>query len=390
MSKESVLVCGTGIAGLATALGLAKGGLDVSLLGPRAIPAPAAEDAYCPRVYAISATSQAFLARLGVWSMMDEHRITPVESMEVYGDGGGTLNLHAWQAARQTLAWIVESSEMERALQQAVRVFGITWHQEKFQALESRTVITDAGRALHADLLVGADGAQSPVRAAAGISHQSQPYGDTGVVVHLSAQLPHQNIALQWFTGDSILALLPLPDTTQGHQVSMVWSMPHAMAAELLAMPQADQSRTLEARLAAATGGRLGSLQVRSPLFGFPLFLEHSGMVAPGVALVSDAAHRVHPLAGQGLNLGLGDVEELLRVLSDKEPYRRVGELRVLNRYRRARAEPIMAMRLATHGLHRLFAAQAAPLVWARNIGMQCVDRVPFVKRFLIGGASGQ
>lgn len=390
MSKESVLVCGTGIAGLAATLGLTKAGFDVALIGPRNAPAPVAQDVYCPRVYAISAASQAFLAKLGVWSMMDARRLTPVETMEVYGDGGGKLNLHAWQAAQTALAWIVESSEIERVLQQAVQVFGVTWHAEKFQRLESNKVFTDTGRALQADLLVGADGAQSPVRAAAGIQHESKPYGDMGLVVHLDAELPHQNIALQWFTGDSILALLPLPDTADGHQVSMVWSMPEAMAKELMALPEGERNRVLETRLAAASGGRLGRLRVRSPLFGFPLFLEHSGMVAPGVALVSDAAHRVHPLAGQGLNLGLADVAELLHVLSAKEAYRKVGDLRVLHRYRRARAEPIMAMRMATDGLHRLFAAQAAPVVWARNLGMQCVDHLPFIKRFLIGGAAGQ
>lgn len=390
MSKESVLVCGSGIAGLAATLGLAKAGFDVVLIGPHAVPAPSAHDVYCPRVYAISASSQAFLDRLGVWSMLDHRRVTPVETMEVYGDGSGALHLHAWQAAQAMLAWIVEASEMERALQQVLRVFGITWHAEKFERLESNTVFTDTGRALKAALLVGADGAHSPVRVAAGIHHESRPYGDTGLVVHLTSELPHQNIALQWFTGDSVLALLPLPDTTDGHQVSMVWSMPQASANEFLAMPEAQRNTELEKHLAAATGRRLGSLKVRSTLAGFPLFLEHSGMVAPGVALVSDAAHRVHPLAGQGLNLGLADVDELVRVLTAKEAYRKAGDLRVLNRYRRARAEPILTMRMATDGLHRLFASQATPVVWARNTGMQFIDRVPFIKRMLIGGASGQ
>ncbi|NYT62651.1 UbiH/UbiF family hydroxylase [Alcaligenaceae bacterium] len=389
MTKESVLVCGGGIAGLAATLGLAKAGFNVALIAPGTTPASAPTDTYSPRVYAISAASQAFLARLGVWNMMDARRLTPVEAMEVYGDGGGSLNLQAWQAAQTALAWIVESSEIERALHQAVQVFGVAWHQEKFQRLESNTVFTDTGRALKADLLVGADGAQSPVRTAAGIHHDSRPYGDMGLVLHLDAELPHQNIAMQWFTGDSILALLPLPDTADGHQVSMVWSMPEAMAKALMALPEDERNKNLEVRLAAISNGRLGRLTARSPMFGFPLFLDQSGMVAPGVALVSDAAHRVHPLAGQGLNLGLADVAELIRVLGDKETYRGPGDLRVLHRYRRARAEPIMAMRVATDGLHRLFAVQAAPVAWARNVGMQCVDHLPFIKRFLIGGASG-
>src|SRR5690606_23438850 len=151
--------------------------------------------------------------------------------------------------------------------------------------------------------------------------------------------------------------------------------------------PEAQRNQQLEQRLMAASGGRLGRLKVRSPLFGFPLFLESSAMVAPGVALVSDAAHRVHPLAGQGLNLGLGDVQDLLNVLATKEAYRAAGDVRVLHRYRRARAEPILAMSLATDGLHKLFANTTAPVAWGRNAGMQVVDKVPFLKRMLIGGA---
>src|SRR5690606_14271943 len=124
----------------AMALGLAKAGFTPTLLGPRTTPEPAPADVYCPRVYAMSASSQAFLDRLGVWSMMDAARVTPVETMEVYGDASGVVNLHAWQAAQTALAWIVESSELERVLQQAVQVFGIAWHPEKFQHRTSSVV----------------------------------------------------------------------------------------------------------------------------------------------------------------------------------------------------------------------------------------------------------
>jgi ubiquinone biosynthesis UbiH/UbiF/VisC/COQ6 family hydroxylase len=389
MKDEPIVVCGTGIAGLAMALGLAKGRHTVTLVGPKPSGTTYTGDEYCPRVYAMSPASRDFLKRLGVWDMMDARRITAVESMEIYGDASGAVHLHAWQAAHDALAWIVESSEMERVLQQAVQVYGIVWHAEKFQRIESSTVFTESGRALQADLVIGADGAQSPVREAAGITLNSRPYGDMGLVAHLHAELPHQHSALQWFNGDSVLALLPMPDTGAGHQVSMVWSMPEHDARELLDMDAGDRRATLEVRLDAVSGRRLGRLQLQSGVFGFPLFVESSGMVAPGVALVGDAAHRVHPLAGQGLNLGLGDVEALLKVLDDKEAYRGPGDMRVLNRYRRVRAEPILAMRMATDSLHRLFGIHAAPIVWGRNVGMQWVDRLPFVKRLLIEGAGG-
>ncbi|MCI2810586.1 FAD-dependent monooxygenase [Eoetvoesiella caeni] len=389
MNTRRIVVCGTGIVGLAAALGLTKAGGQVTLLGPDMPVPPVRDDEYCPRVYAISPASQQFLEGLGVWAMMDASRLTPVEAMEVYGDASGKVVLRAWQAALPILAWIVESSELERVLRQAVQVFGISRQADKFRELQAGVAITESGKRLEADLLVGADGANSPVRAAAGISHESKAYSDTGLVVHLTAQYPHQNTALQWFTADGVLALLPLPDTAQGHQVSMVWSMPEAHAAQLQSMPENERNAALELRLLEATGGRLGRLTVRSPLLGFPLFLEKSGMVAAGVALVGDAAHRVHPLAGQGLNLGLGDVEKLIDVVRDCEPYRGIGEPRVLNRYRRARAEAVMAMGLATDGLYRLFASQAAPVVLARNVGMRLVDKLPMLKRFLISGASG-
>ncbi len=389
-AKESIVVCGTGIAGLATALGLARGGYDATLLGPRTAPAACARDEYCPRVYAISPASQALLSRLGVWGMMDARRITPVRAMEVHGDADGLVNLDAWQDARSALAWIVESSEMEKVLQQAVQVYGIAWVQEKFQGLQAGTASTESGKTFRPSLLVGADGAQSPVRQAAGISHHSRAYGDTGIVVHLDCELPHQNTAIQWFIGDSVLALLPMPDTETGHQVSMVWSMPDAQARQWMALAPDARGELLESRLLTASGGRLGRLQLRSMPFAFPLFIEHSDMIAPGVALVGDAGHRVHPLAGQGLNLGLGDVQALLEVLAGKEAFRGAGDIRVLRRYRRARAEPILAMRLATDGLHKLFASPAAPVAWARNLGMRCADRMPLVKRLLIDAAAGR
>lgn len=387
MNHHSVLVCGTGIAGLACALGLAKASFDVALLGPQTAPPADRGDTYHPRVYALSPSSQRFLTKLGVWPLLDEARVTPVEAMEVYGDADGAVHLHAWQTAQPALAWIVESGELERVLLQSAQVFGIPWYTEKLHRLASQAVVTDTGRQLPFDLLVGADGAGSAVRTAAGIAEHSKPYGDSGLVVHLDAEQPHQNAALQWFTGDSVLALLPLPNTRDGHQVSMVWSMPSSQAEALQGMPESQRNQALEVRLQAVTGGRLGRLRVRSTLFGFPLTLAHSTMTAPHIALVGDAAHRVHPLAGQGLNLGLGDVRDLLDVLATREAWRSVGDERVLARYRRARAEPVLAMRAATDGLYRLFAVQAAPVAWIRNLGMQWANRVPLIKRLLIAGA---
>ncbi|APX78204.1 UbiH/UbiF family hydroxylase [Achromobacter insolitus] len=386
--SHQIVVCGAGIVGLSTALALARRGQRVAVLAPRANVPPADADRYHPRVYAISPASQRFLAELGVWDAMPASRLTPVTGMEIHGDADGQVNLSAWQAALPQLAWIVESGEIERVLIQAVRMFGIPWLEDRCTGYRDGAIDTESGARIEAELFVGADGAASPLREAAGLKHESVSYHDTGLVVHLDAERPHQGTAFQWFRDDGVLALLPLPDTSAGPQVSMVWSMRAEPAQALLALPPEEQAARLETLLADAAEGRLGALKVRSKLHGFPLTLERAQMVAPGIALAGDAAHRLHPLAGQGLNLGLGDVEALARIVAGREAYRAAGDLRVLHRYQRARAEPVLAMRLATDGLHKLFASRATPLVWLRNAGMHWVERTPLIKRRLITGAS--
>lgn len=390
MKNETILICGGGIAGMACALGLKKAGFSVHIVAPAYKELSLLPQQYHPRVYALSKTSQTFLEALGVWGLMRPERITAVQGMELYGDGDGFVQLDAWQQAQSTLTWIVESGEIERALYQALHVYNVPWKTDLFSSLTIKGIKTQSGDEIAADLIVGADGARSSVRAKAHIEHHSRPYKHHGVVAHLDAELPHQHIAYQWFNSDAVLALLPLPDTDQGPQVSMVWSVQDSQANDFMALDAVGQADHIHSLLGALTQHRLGQLRLRSKPFSFPLTLERSAMIAPRVALVGDAAHRVHPLAGQGLNLGLGDIEELIRVLADKPSYQSVGELRVLARYRRARAEPIMAMRCVTHGLHQLFALPGAPAAFVRNVGMNLVDKIPFIKRQLIDGAAGK
>ena len=395
--KTPIVVCGTGIVGLATALALARLGQQVTLLGPRQTFAPATPEIFHPRVYAISPASQRFLASLGVWNMLDAQRLTAVQAMEIHGDGAGLVNLNAWQAAIPQLAWIVESGEIERALTQAVQIFGLNWIEEKFatygkagEPLAHRlpSITTDRGAVIQAELFIAADGAQSPLRAAAGVSVDVKPYDITAIVAHLNCARPHQGTALQWFNDQGVLALLPMPSTAAGAQVSMVWSLKESLAQELLALSAPEQAAQLSVRLAALTAGRLGELTLRGALHAFPLSLNQSPLIGEHIALVGDAAHRVHPLAGQGLNLGLGDVEALVNVLVEREAFRSPGDAMVLRRYRRARAEPVLAMRVVTDGLHRLFEVQSAPVAWLRNIGMSAVEKLPMIKRYLIAEAS--
>ncbi|MCX7223541.1 MAG: FAD-dependent monooxygenase [Burkholderiales bacterium] len=386
--SASIVVCGSGIVGLATAVAFARKGEAVTLVGPRPTVQSLSQDEFFARVYALSPASQRFLASIGVWDLMDARRLTSVQAMEIHGDGDGLLNLNAWQSAQSELAWIVESSEIERVLVQAAQVVGLRWLTEKFASYTSGALTTDRGTTLEAELFIAADGAQSPLRAAAGLTVESRPYGATALVAHVNCSVPHQGTALQWFGSDGVLAFLPMPDTALGPQVSMVWSLKEAIANEVLGMPAAQQASALQTRLAAATAGRLGALTLRSAVHGFPLTLNQSPMIGDCLALAGDAAHRLHPLAGQGLNLGLGDVQALVDTVAARESFRSPGDPMVLRRYRRLRAEPVMAMRLVTDGLARLFDVQHAPVVWLRNMGMNLAEKLPFIKRQLIAGAS--
>lgn len=384
---DGIVICGAGNAGLATALALARQGQRPVILAPRRPVPPPLVDVYCPRVYAISPASQAFLHELGVWDAMAPERVAAVTGMEIQGDADGRLDLHAWQAARDTLAWIVESSEIERALQQAVRIFGLEWRDEQLVGYEQGVLETSSGRTLRPDLLIGADGARSRLRAQVG-GVSSRPYGAIGLVAHVDAELPHGGIARQWFRDDGVLALLPMPDTAQGPQVSMVWSMKDAPAQAMQALPEDEAAQAWSRRLAEATGACLGRLALRGAVHGFPLTLDRTDMVGERLALVGDAAHRVHPLAGQGLNLGLGDARALAHIVGDRDSFREAGDPALLRRYRRQRAEAVWSMAMATDGLHRLFDAEAMPLAWLRNTGMSLVGRLPGVKRLLIEQAS--
>jgi len=374
--KASVVICGAGIVGMASALALARGGCqDVVLLGPAPRTLTTDHNTYHPRVYAISGSSQQFLQSLGVWSLLNMSRVTRVEAMEVRGDQFGALYLRAWQAAQPQLSWIIEAGEIERV-------------EDTLAQYQNNTGVTQADTTLTAELWVAADGADSTLRHFAGLPYDSQPYDAIGVVAHLTCEHPHQGVAFQWFRPEGVLALLPMPDTTAGHQVSMVWSLKTAHADVLLGLPPERQAAELAESLVPATRARLGQLTLKGPLNGFALNLAQSPMIGPSVALVGDAAHRVHPLAGQGLNLGLGDAQALVEVVSQREPFLSAGDPLVLRRYRRERAQAILEIRLVTDGLKRLFDVTTPPVPWLRNAGLSFVDRLPLIKRLLIEGAS--
>jgi ubiquinone biosynthesis UbiH/UbiF/VisC/COQ6 family hydroxylase len=237
------------------------------------------------------------------------------------------------------------------------------------------------GALIQAQLVIGTDGGDSWVRRAAGIAARVSDYHQLGVVANFETEKNHGGAAFQWFRADGVLALLPLP----GNRVSMVWSAAADHAQTLLAM----DAPALADAVAAASGGVVGGLRLMTPAAGFPLRLAHiDNLVAPRIALAGDAAHHVHPLAGQGVNLGFRDVRELAAVLAGRAPLQECGDLSLLRRYARARREDIATMASGTDVLQKLFAAQSVWLSGARNAGMSAVNRLPFLKSLLIRHAA--
>ncbi len=379
-------VIGGGLVGKTAALALTQGGLRVALLAQPCAPQPA-DEAFDARVYALSASSQALLERLRVWQALDVSKLSPVYDMRVFGDAHAELHFSAFQASVPQLAWIAESSLIERALDAALRFqANVTWLDTRAQGLDvtstGATVALANGRTIAADLVVGADGAHSWVRSQIESNVTRRDYKQTGVVANFKAERPHRETAYQWFSEGEIVALLPLPD---GH-VSLVWSARTEHADELLALDPAE----LAAEVERVSQGVLGGLECVTPAKGFPLSMQTvDRLIAPRVALVGDAAHLIHPLAGQGMNLGLRDVASLADVVAQKEAFRDTGDTVLLRRYERSRREDIRALMLATDGLQKLFAVPGPFARAMRNAGMAMVGAQPLVKRWLVSAALG-
>jgi ubiquinone biosynthesis UbiH/UbiF/VisC/COQ6 family hydroxylase len=335
----------------------------------RRAPAVRRAGAFDARVYALSPANVAFLG-------LDEDELTPVHSMRVFGDRGSRIEFDAYRAGVPALAHIVEDAVLQDSLWDGLepvigRVEGLAQEEDHVQ------LRLDGGRSLAGRLLVAADGADSRIRDYAGIGARAKAYGQHGVVANFECERAHGNIAYQWFQGGPVLALLPLP----GNHVSMVWSIGSEAAERVAALEPESLCRELEA----ATDRVLGSLRLVTSQRSYPLRrISARRIVAPRIVLVGDAAHVIHPLAGQGLNLGLQDVRTLSRVLGEREPMRDPGDMRLLRRYERARAEPILAMDSMVDGLYRLFGAQGGVAARLRNRGLNLTDRFEVVKNLLI------
>lgn len=390
---SDICIVGNGAVGKVAALGFAQAGHSVVLVRPAAAPAVPVAD-WDVRVYALNHVAQALLASVKVWDALDASRIAPVEAMSVNGDAtaaAGHVGFDAYSARVGSLAWIVEDANLNQALDAALKfspnvsIVSAATTQLRVDSNAARLQL-DNGDEISSSLLIGADGGNSWVRGQSDIDIAYRPYGQRAVVSNFACQLPHKGVAHQWFTADEgVIALLPLP----GERVSLVWSAPEALAEVLMQESPAQMA----ARLGQYCSTQLGQLTPLQPevVKAFPLSLiRPQAITAPRVALVGDAAHVVHPLAGQGMNLGFADVAALLSTVAARESQRDCGDERVLARYARARKEEILLMQIATDGLERLFSIDFEPVRVVRNFGMNLVDKLPFLKRRLISHAMGK
>jgi 2-octaprenyl-3-methyl-6-methoxy-1,4-benzoquinol hydroxylase/2-octaprenylphenol hydroxylase len=385
-----VAVVGGGMVGAATALALARSGFDTVLLEVRAPTPWRPQDEVDLRVVGLAPSSIALLDDLGVWPSIRDARAAAYAHMHVWdAASGAAIDFDAAAEGRRELGFIVENNLVQWMLWRALEAAGVRRvcpsAVRGFEARDDHVRLQlDDGETLAAALLVAADGSTSPLRQLAGIGTRGRDYVQRAVVAHVDTERPHQTTAWQRFLPGGPLALLPLADGRS----SLVWSLPEAQAQRVLAL---DDAAFCDA-LGVASDFRLGRVTGTTPRASFPLKLQLAERYqADRFVLLGDAAHAVHPLAGQGVNLGLRDVAELRdTLLAARAAGRDIGAAHVLRRYARRRRSADTLVALGFDTLARVYAWQSSPLVAARGAGIRLLDRLTPLKRLLSGHAAGQ
>ena len=403
--RVDVVIVGGGIVGATMAALLCELPLRVALIdsGPwDKAPAPRlAATEFDPRVSALTEATRQCFAGLGVWGGISGRRACPYHEMHVWdADGTGSIHFDAADIDQDSLGTIAENAVIMAALREGLAA------ADNVEILAGQSVDelnpptddsdegvgigTDRGTRLQAALLIAADGANSPTRAMAGFRTREWDYGHEAIVTTVRTQRPHAQTAWQRFMATGPLAFLPLlpaPDSGDQHYCSIVWSTTPAEASRLTALADGEFCR----ELATAFERRLGEVEHAAPRFSFPLRQRHAvDYVRPGMALIGDAAHTIHPLAGQGVNLGILDAMALAAELRRGLAAGRLpGDSVPLRRYQRARSSHNLSMMWLMEGFKHLFAAEALPVRWLRNMGMSGVDNLGVIKNELARRAMG-
>jgi len=393
--RADLLIVGAGMVGSALALALRHSGLQILLLdgGPLTVKPFDALAPFEPRVSALSAASQRILERLGAWEGIAQRRATPYSDMHVWdGSGTGQIHFSAASVHAQVLGHIVENrvvqdSLLERLHDSDVGLLANARLEQLRRSGDDWLLTLADGRRLRAPLVVAADGAHSAVRRLAGCDTREWDYLHHAIVTSVRCSAGHQATAWQRFTDEGPLAFLPLTRGGQQDWCSIVWSTTPEQAERLMALDDAAFVQALER----AFEGRLGSVLQADPRVCVPLRQRHAKRyVEHGLALVGDAAHTIHPLAGQGVNLGFLDAAVLADVLGKAcERGERLADVKVLSRYERRRMPHNLALMAAMEGFERLFQANPLPLRWLRNSGLKLVQQMPEAKAMFVRQALG-
>jgi ubiquinone biosynthesis UbiH/UbiF/VisC/COQ6 family hydroxylase len=402
MSTQEIIILGGGIVGKTAALAFSQKGLKVlhiaANFGDKSNTNSSNSEkvAWNSRVYAISHSSEQLFQDLQIWQAIDPSRRQVVEQMRIYGDSGELadgIHFSAFEANLPKLAYIIESQQIEEALDLATTFSKfITRHEASFESIsidEGQAIVkTNIGN-FKAPLVIAADGANSLIRTQVGIEISQDLYEHTAVIGNFACENQHLRTAHQWFldNGD-VLALLPLPNK----KVSMVWSTSEANAAYLVDLYENNPDLLCQFITSQAQGlplQTLGKLQLLNQIKTYPLKRQRAKQFIgptdePKVVLLGDAAHVMHPLAGQGLNLGLRDIRDLVRIITEKENFRSINDRVLLRRYERARVADVDAILGVTHHLHRLFMRNDFAIKWLRNTGMRFLNQQSNIKMQLI------
>lgn len=397
--RFDAVIVGAGIAGGALALALSGLGLSIALVEARALAPPPLPRTrrmtdFDSRVSALTPRSRALLAAVGAWDAIAAYRLCPYRHMVVWdAEGTGRVDFDCRDVDAEALGFIVENRALIASLLGRVaalpdiELLGGVAVQSCHQTLDGAHLELSGGATLAARLVVAADGALSPLRRQLGFSTREWDYGHRAIVATVETARDHEHTAWQRFLPSGPLALLPLPGPPGRHLCSIVWSILDEAADEVLELSAAGFCDAL----GRASEYRLGEVLGCSARRAFPLQQRHAvDYVREGIALIGDAAHTIHPLAGQGINLGLADVAVLAQEIAagcarGESP----GALTLLARYQRRRKGDNLLMMAAMDGFKRLFEQTAPPLRWLRNAGMRGVDRLPPLKQQLMRHAMG-